>query len=330
MTMHCPSERTKQKELSPKIAYQFGSAILALSLLTGSALGVTADADTETQSNVKGMTMAQGETKVSTKHGYLPVNGLNMYYEIEGSGYPLVYIPPAFGYAGLTSFPALAANHSVITIDLQGNGRTADLPDRPLSIEQYASDVVELLKQLGIAKADFFGDSYGGSIAAMIAIRHPEIVRRVVACSATFGPPEVALNPVMTHYERPPTAEGSAIQFQRENYKKVAPAPEYWPKIYEKVGMIPWRGFAQAELASIKVPLLIIVGDHDFVRIEHAVETFNLIPGAEIAVIPSASHFVVYSEQEKLIPIVKHFLEKPAQEIPLATAELGYHPGNTR
>jgi pimeloyl-ACP methyl ester carboxylesterase len=83
-------------------------------------------------------------------------------------------------------------------------------------------------------------------------------------------------------------------------------------------------------LASIKAPLLIIVGDHDFVRAEHAVESFELIPNAELAVIPDASHFVLFSERKRVIPVVKHFLEKPEKRNPLASAETGYHPGETR
>ena len=98
------------------------------------------------------MNSLNGKTRET--HGYAPVNGLKMYYEIEGTGDPLVFIPPAFGFAGLESFPELVQNHSVITVDLQGNGRTADLPERPISIEQYAKDVVGLLKYLGIPKAD--------------------------------------------------------------------------------------------------------------------------------------------------------------------------------
>jgi pimeloyl-ACP methyl ester carboxylesterase len=134
----------------------------------------------------------------------------------------------------------------------------------------------------------------------------------------------------MTHYERPPTAETRHILFQRESYKKVGPDPSYWPRFYNKVGSIQWRGFSKEELGSIKAPMLIIQGDHDFVRLEHSVETLRLIPRAELAVIPSASHFALSSEQERVIPIVKHFLEKPDVQLPLATAELGYHPGETR
>jgi pimeloyl-ACP methyl ester carboxylesterase len=268
--------------------------------------------------------------KTTQTNGYAPVNGLKMYYEIEGTGDPLLCIPPAFGYAGLNPYPALVQSHTVITVDLQGHGRTADIPERPLSIEQYANDVVGLLKYLGISKADFFGESYGGNAAAMIAVRYPELVGRVVTYAATFGPPEAAFNPQTTHFDHPPTADSRNIQFQRENYRKVAADPNYWPRIYDKLGSIQWKGFSNEELASIRVSILIILGDYDFVRVEHAVETVKLIPTAELAVIPSASHFALFSEPERVIPIVKHFLEKPKKSIPLATAEAGYQPGETR
>jgi pimeloyl-ACP methyl ester carboxylesterase len=274
------------------------------------------------------MNLLKGTT--AETNGYAPVNGLKLYYEIEGTGDPLVYIPPAFGFAGLNSFPGLVQSHSVITVDLQGNGRTADIPERPLSIEQYAKDVVGLLKYLGISKADFFGESYGGSTAAMIAVRYPDLVGRVATYGAPFDPNPTALNPNTTHFDQPPTPDCGYIQFQRENYERVAPSPGYWSKIYEKLGNIQWEAFSKEELASIKAPFLIVVGDNDFVRLEHAVEIVNLIPNAEFAVIPSASHFILFSEQERVIPIIKHFLEKPAKQIPVATARTGYHPGETR
>src|SRR6266568_9373069 len=119
------------------------------------------------------------------RQGYALINGLNMYYEIEGTGDPLVYIPPAFGFAGVKSFPALVQGRAVITVDLQGHGRTADIQDRPLSIEQHAKDVIALLKHLGISKADFFGESYGGATATFVAVHNPELVRRVATYGAT-------------------------------------------------------------------------------------------------------------------------------------------------
>ncbi len=262
--------------------------------------------------------------------GHASVRGLRMYYEIEGEGAPLVFVPPAFGVAGSKSFAGLLASRAILTMDLQGNGRTADIPDRPISIEQYAEDVVALLDHLEIPRADFLGESYGGNTAAMIAVRHPERVRRVATYSATFSPPPSTLEPSTVHFERPPTAEGRHIRFQRESYEKVAPDPSYWPAIYDKVGSIVWKGFSKEELASIQAPMLILQGDHDFVRLEHSVEAFRLVPRAELAVIPSASHFALSSEPERVLPIIQHFLEKPGEELPLATAELGYHPGETR
>lgn len=266
----------------------------------------------------------------SRKHGYAPVNGLQLYYEIEGTGDPLVFIHPALGFGGLEKFPSLTQHHSLITLDLQGHGRTADLPDRPLSIEQYAKDVVALLNYLGISKADVFGESYGGNAAVLMAIRYPERVRRVAAYSATFSPAEIAHNPAMVRFDEPPTPHSKDTQFQRESYRRVAPDANAWPRLWEKVAEIRWNGFSRDELASIKAPMLIMVGDRDFVRVEHAVETFKAVPSSELAVIPDAGHFALYSEPERVIPIVQHFFEKPAKRTPVAHAGLGYQPGESR
>ena len=270
------------------------------------------------------------KAKTTEIHGYVAVNGLKMYYEIEGTGDPLVYIPPVFGHVGLMSFPALAEHHSVIAVDLQGHGHTTDIPERPMTLEQSTRDVVGLLKHLGISKADFFGESYGGVIATMIAVHHPKLVSRVATYGATFGPPEIALNMDMLRTSVPPTSESRAFQFQRENYKKVAPDPDYWPEFWGKVCSIRWGGFSNEELASIKAPVLIVLGDHDFVRLEHVVATLKLIPNAELSVIPDAGHFALYSEPSRVIPVVEHFLQKPAEKIPIATAQTGYRPGETR
>jgi pimeloyl-ACP methyl ester carboxylesterase len=263
-------------------------------------------------------------------HGYAPVNDLNMYYEIEGTGEPLVYIPPAFGYAGAKSFPALARIRSVITVDLQGHGRTADIPERPITFEQHARDVVGLLTHLGVSKADFFGESFGGVIATLIAVRYPARVGRVATYAATFGPPPRAVKPEVLRPILAPTPDSRGIRFQKEQYQRVAPDPAYWPRIWEKVFGAQWDGFSTDELASITAPLLIALGDHDFVRLDHALAVFKVIPKAELAVIPDAGHFVLFSEPEKVIPVVAHFLTKPEKGFPLATAETGYHPGETR
>ena len=262
--------------------------------------------------------------------GYARVNDLKMYYEIEGAGEPLVYIPPAFGYAGLDEFPTLRRHRRVLTMDLQGHGRTADIPERPITIEQHAKDVIGLLDYLGIDRADFFGVSFGGVIATLIAVRHPAKVNRVITYAATFGKPQDSLRPELFGKPLNVTAETRDIQFQRENYKKVAPDPEYWPTLWKKVFSLQTPCFSKEELASIRAPFLIIQGDNDFVRIEHSVEAYKSIPHAELAIIPDASHFVLYSDPQKVIPIVETFLNEPSVKIPLATPETGYHPGETR
>jgi pimeloyl-ACP methyl ester carboxylesterase len=266
----------------------------------------------------------------TNRQGYAPINGLKMYYEISGTGDPLVYIPPAFGAAGMKSFPTLAQKRAVITVDLQGHGRTADILDRPLSIKQHAMDVIALLKHLGISKADILGESYGGAIATMIAVLKPELARRVATYGATFGPPQDAIVPEMLRTSQPLTPESRSFSLQREHYRKVAPDPDYWPAFWRKVVALQWNGFSREELASIKVPILIAVGDHDFVRLEHAMETFRIIPNAELAVMPDAGHYLLYSEQEKVIPLIERFLEKPEIGIPIGNAETGFHPGETR
>lgn len=274
--------------------------------------------------------MKEANGKTVNDHGYAPVNGLKMYYEIEGNGDPLVYIPPIFGHAGMKSFPTLAQNHSVITMDLQGHGRTADIPERPITLEQLAKDVVGLLGYLGISKANFLGESYGGAIAMLITVHHSALVRRVATYGATFGPPQIAVKAHVLSPKLPFTPDSGAHKFQSESYSRVAPDPEYWPKLWSKIMRIQWQGFSNEELTSIEVPTLIALGDHDFVRLEHAIETFQLIPNAELAVIPDASHFALFSGPEKLIPVIDHFLTKPERKLPFADADTGYRPGETR
>ena len=265
-----------------------------------------------------------------TKSGYAAINGLAMYYEIEGQGKPLVYVPPAFGYAGVNYFPDLNKIRTVITLDLQGHGRTADIADRPITFEQHAKDIVGLLDYLGIEKADFLGESFGGVLATLISIRYPELVDRVATYGATFAGPLEAVKPEVLQPRTVPDPGSRGIQFQRENYQRVAPDPAYWPTIWSKVGSQHWNGFTPEELSSIKAPTLIAVGDHDFVRLDHVLKVFQTIPNAELAVIPDAGHFVLHSDQDKVIPAIATFLDSPRPTLPFATADTGYHPGETR
>jgi pimeloyl-ACP methyl ester carboxylesterase len=256
------------------------------------------------------------------KTGYAPVNGLSMYYEITGEGKPAVYIHPILSHCGLV--PELTGNRQWIAMDLQGHGRTADI-DRPMTCEQHADDIAALLKHLKIEEADFFGDSFGGTIAVMMAVRHPQLVRRVVSHGGSLAPyPGTAA-------DQPPP-DSDFVKWQREEYQKVAPDPKQWSTLFDKAtqSLIAWKGFSPDQLKAIKAPVLIVCGDHDLIPVERCAEWSRMIPGAQLAVIPDASHFVLFSEPDKLLPTVATFLDAPATKVPLGTAQTGYYPGVTR
>jgi pimeloyl-ACP methyl ester carboxylesterase len=263
----------------------------------------------------------QPKEPAEKKTGYAPVNGLKMYYEIAGEGKPAIFIHPVVGHCGL--IPALTKNRQWIAMDLQGHGRTADI-DRPMTCEQHADDVATLLKYLKIEQADFFGDSFGGTIAVMMALRHPQLVRRVVCHGGSLAPYPA------TSADRPP-ADAEYVKWQREEYQKVAPDPKRWPTLYDKATMslFAWKGFSPEQLKAIKAPVLIACGDHDLIPVERAAEWSRMIPSAQLAVIPDSSHFALFSEPDKLLPTVAAFLDSTTPKLPIGTHN-GYYPGVTR
>ena len=259
---------------------------------------------------------------VEKRTGYAPVNGLTMYYEISGEGKPAVFIHPIVSHSGLV--PGLTKNRQWISMDLQGHGRTADI-DRPMTCEQHADDIAALLKHLSIEEADFFGDSFGGTIAVMMAVRHPKLVRRVVSYGSPLAPFPKDIATVIT-------PDSDLVKWEREEYRKVAPDSSKWPTLFAKVikcGM-EFAGFSPDELKAIKVPVLIACGDHDLIPVERCAELARMIPNAQLAVIPDASHFVLFSEPEKLLPTIAAFLDAPTPKALLATFKTGYYPGITR
>src|ERR1700722_17876007 len=167
---------------------------------------------------------AQPAKPAEKKTGYAPVNGLKMYYEITGVGRPAVYIHPIVSQCGLVH--TLTGNRQWIAMDLQGHGRTTDI-DRPMTCEQHADDIAALLKHLKVDEADFFGDSFGGSIAGMMAARHPNLVRRVVS----YGSP---LAPFPKDLVAAFTADSDLIKWERTEYEKVVPDPRHWPTLFAK------------------------------------------------------------------------------------------------
>jgi pimeloyl-ACP methyl ester carboxylesterase len=269
--------------------------------------------------------------KTLAASGFAPVNGLEMYYEIHGSGTgtPLVTI---HGFAGLANvFPTLIRNRQLIAVEMQGHGHTPDI-DRPLTFEQEAEDVAALMKYLEIDQADVFGESFGGIVAVLLALHHPTLVRRVVTYASGLGKFEVVTRPESLAEFMTLTPEHPSVQFQRESYQRIAPDPTQWPALFMKYTRMGWKGLSPDDLKSIKAPVLIAGGDHDVLgpRVEHHVENARLIPNGQLAIVPDAGHFVLNDEPEKLLPIVAAFLDQPISAVPFATTLSGYHPGETR
>lgn len=233
-------------------------------------------------------------------------------HAIEGTGKPLVYLLPALAHVKSKSFPAIAGR------------KTITIAHAPESIDAWADDVVSLLARLGIGRADFLGQSFGGAAATTIALRHPELVDRVATYGTAFGPSDEAHDPRMLDFDAPPTPNDRAFEHFRKSHGA------RWPAVWEHTMRIRWKGFSRDDLASIAAPILLLAGDRDFVRLEHVVATLRILPNAELAVIPDAGHFALFSEPERVLPIVMRFFDSLAPRAPVATARMGYHPGETR
>jgi pimeloyl-ACP methyl ester carboxylesterase len=261
-------------------------------------------------------------------HGqYASVNGLNMYYEAHGAGRPLVLLHGALSAIG-TSFgkvlPSLAKTRQVIAIEQQAHGHTADI-DRPLTIEQMADDTTALLRHLGIDKADIFGYSMGAGIALTIAIRYPDLVRKLVLAAVTYN--SDGLHPGMLAGMETLKPEDLAGSPWQEEYARTAPNPQDWATLVAKVKhmnrQIPdWPPEA---IQSIKAPTLIIIGDSDIIRPEHAVEMFRLLgggvagdvaglPRSQLAVLPGTTHVTLVDRADWLLSMMTAFLDAPMPE----------------
>jgi pimeloyl-ACP methyl ester carboxylesterase len=262
----------------------------------------------------------------NSKSGYADVNGLNMYYEIHGEGEPLVLLHGAFLTIELNfgkMLPTLARDWQVIAVEQQGHGHTEDI-DRPLSYEQMADDTAVLLRQLNIRKADVLGYSMGGTIAIEIGIRHPELVRKLVVISAPYDRagwyPDVYAT---LEHITPEVFTGSGLP---ESYAKVAPNPDGWVTLVEKVKRVDLEfvGRTAEEFQSIEAPALLMVGDSDGVPLEKVIEMYTLLgggvfgdiaglPNSQLAVIPGSTHVGIMEKTDLLLPMITAFLDTPVQ-----------------
>ena len=263
----------------------------------------------------------------TNESSYASVNGLRMYYEVHGAGSPLILLHGGFGGVGMFRqlLPHLALTRRVIAPELQGHGHTADI-DRPLSFDFMADDVAALLDALRLPTADILGYSLGGGVALRTAIRHPAMVRKLVAVSTPYKSDgwhsEVRAGMRSINGEVARSWIGSPMH---QAYVSAAPHPEDWPNLAEKTGQLlrqdyDWSG----DVAAIRAPTMLVVGDADSIRPAHAVEFFALLgggrrdagwdgsgmPAARLAVLPATTHYdIVLSPL--LGPMVTAFLDGP-------------------
>lgn len=265
-------------------------------------------------------------TITSPQTGYAPVNGLEMYYEIHGTGAPLVMLHGA--YMSISTMgeiiPRLAESRQVIAVELQGHGRTADI-DRPFSYEAMADDVAALMQHLEIEKADIFGYSMGGSVALQVAIHHPQRVNKLVVASAGYN--SGAFRPGFFEMVQTMTPELFAGTPIEEDYKRLAPNPDDFPRLVEKLVQLDSapHDWPAEDIQGITAPTFIIVGDSDAVPVAHALEMFRLLggdvdgdlaglPSARLAVLPASSHIGVMFRPDWLHSMIVEFLDAPAAQ----------------
>ena len=259
------------------------------------------------------------------RSGYAPVNGLRMYYEVHGSpgstgeGRPLVLLHGGVLTIDLSFgdlLPALAAGRQVIATELQGHGRTADI-ERSIEVGLLAGDVAALLDHLGVDQADVFGFSLGALVALQLAVDRPARVGRLIAASAGYAPDgfhrEITDPAQHATSTRMPTQDD--FLRMREAYLQVAPDPGHFEAFLAKTSQAAntFKGWTAGELGRITAPTLLVFGDHDFIRLEHAVEMHALIPGAQLAVLPGTTHMSLLHRTDLMLPLIGGFLADPAR-----------------
>jgi pimeloyl-ACP methyl ester carboxylesterase len=258
---------------------------------------------------------------------YADVNGIKLYYESHGSGRPLILLHGGLGAGSMfgANIPALAKHHQVILVDLQGHGRTADI-DRPLDPALMADDIAALIKHLRLERPDIMGYSLGGGVAIYIAIKYPELIGKLVAVSALIR--RDAFYPEILQQQGQVTAAAAPVLKETpmyQLYNAIAPRPEDFPKLLDKMGAAMKKDFdLSKEFANIKATTLIVAADGDIFPPSHAVEMYGLLGGGkrdsgwddslrpknvELAIIPGRTHYNLFADTA-LAAVVLPFLDK--------------------
>ena len=261
---------------------------------------------------------------------YADVNGINLYYETHGAGRPLILLHGGLGSGEMFEpiLPALTADHQVIAVDLQGHGRTADI-DRPLDTRLMADDIAALIEHLGLEKPDVMGYSLGGGVAFQVAVRHPEVVRRLVLVSVNIRPN--AIYPEMLAQQAQVGPDSMAFMKDTpmyQLYQRVAPRPDDFPKLLGKIGESMAKDFEfTEEVRGLKMPTLVVAADADMAPPSHYAEIFGLLDGGKrdggwmnegrpagghaLAILPGLTHYSIFASP-LLAAAALAFLDAPS------------------
>lgn len=271
-------------------------------------------------------------TTKPSRSGHLPINGLNVYFEVTGnldrSTAPLLLIPGAYmSVDSMSSWvEAFAADRAVIVFDQQGHGKTPDA-GRPMSYEQFGDDAAELLRALSVERADVMGYSQGGGVAIQLAIRHPSLVSHLVSMSATYR--RDGWHPSVTEVLSEPESDvdmfaGTAVE---RDFKAHTSDPAACAAYREKMKALNANDqqISDDAMRAISARTMVIVGDADGVTLEHAVAMFELrgggdleaaatgalqrVPNARLVILPAMSHVGMSAASGTLVPMITAFLD---------------------
>lgn len=264
-----------------------------------------------------------------TSSGYADaVEGLRVYYEVFGSGEPVVLMPGAFGDSSSMAqvISPLSRERQVISIDLEGHGHTA-LRDTPMSHERNGDDVAAVLHHLKIGKADVAGYSHGGDAAIRMAIQHPEMVRNLIVISTAaerdgWYPEGLRAMEAFSAAQAPQMQQTPLYR----RYAEVAPHPEQFPLLLDRMGELMRKDYDwRAEIANLRVSTLLLFADHDAVSMRHIAEFFALFDGgvrdagwedkpryarARLAIVPGYTHYN-FGQGPDMARVIEAYLDQP-------------------
>ena len=297
--------------MSPTMRIAARATRLTTAALFAGAAAAAAPAPIHAHGSSTAMNTEAAATSAPAHTGYVQANGVRYYYGIHGQGEPLLLLHGGLGSIQMFGpvLPALAEGRQVIGVDLHGHGRTA-LGDRPISLVDMGRDMAVLLRELGFAQVDVLGYSMGGGVAFQLAVQHPEMVRRLALVSA--GMSRDAFYPEMLPLQE---QVGAALAEQMketpmyQSYAAVAPHPEDFPRLLDRMGELMRRPFDWSDdVAKLTMPVMLVFGDSDMYRPEHIIRFYQLLGGGQrdagwmrehqsrnrLAILPDLTHYDIF------------------------------------